>query len=203
MREMKDSGVEWIGEIPQNWNTVRLKYMLIADKNSMKVGPFGSQLKGTDFVTEGIAVYNQRTVLDNEFDISNVFISKEKFDTLTGFEVQPLDILITTRGTIGKIAIVPEKVKQGIIHPCIIKFAVNDAMINRNLLKYIFNDTTVVIEQLILASNATTIPVVYSEPLKKCVSSFNRLRRTRKNISLFRFKVLKDRCYYSKAAGNY
>lgn len=166
MREMKDSGVEWIGEIPQNWNTVRLKYMLIADKNSMKVGPFGSQLKGTDFVTEGIAVYNQRTVLDNEFDISNVFISKEKFDTLTGFEVQPLDILITTRGTIGKIAIVPEKVKQGIIHPCIIKFAVNDAMINRNLLKYIFNDTTVVIEQLILASNATTIPVVYSEPLK-------------------------------------
>lgn len=166
MREMKDSGVEWIGEIPQNWNTVRLKYMLIADKNSMKVGPFGSQLKGTDFVTEGIPVYNQRTVLDNEFDISTVFISKEKFDTLTGFEVQPLDILITTRGTIGKIAIVPENVKQGIIHPCIIKFAVNDAMINRNLLKYIFNDTTVIIEQLILASNATTIPVVYSEPLK-------------------------------------
>ena len=166
MREMKDSGVEWIGEIPQNWNTVRLKYTLIADKNSMKVGPFGSQLKGTDFVTEGIPVYNQRTVLDNEFDISTAFISKEKFDTLTGFEVQPLDILITTRGTIGKIAIAPENVKQGIIHPCIIKFAVNDAMINRNLLKYIFNDTTVVIEQLILASNATTIPVVYSEPLK-------------------------------------
>lgn len=25
MREMKDSGVEWIGEIPQDWNTVRLK----------------------------------------------------------------------------------------------------------------------------------------------------------------------------------
>ena len=26
MREMKDSGVEWIGEIPINWNISKLKY---------------------------------------------------------------------------------------------------------------------------------------------------------------------------------
>lgn len=28
MREMKDSGIEWIGEIPSNWITTRLKYTL-------------------------------------------------------------------------------------------------------------------------------------------------------------------------------
>lgn len=27
MRPMKDSGVEWIGEIPQGWNTIRFKYL--------------------------------------------------------------------------------------------------------------------------------------------------------------------------------
>ena len=26
MREMKDSGVEWIGEIPKDWNCMRLKF---------------------------------------------------------------------------------------------------------------------------------------------------------------------------------
>ena len=26
-REMKDSGIEWIGEIPNNWNTIKLKYV--------------------------------------------------------------------------------------------------------------------------------------------------------------------------------
>ena len=25
MREMKDSGVEWIGEIPQDWNVCKIK----------------------------------------------------------------------------------------------------------------------------------------------------------------------------------
>ena len=26
MRKMKDSGVEWIGEIPKDWNCMRLKF---------------------------------------------------------------------------------------------------------------------------------------------------------------------------------
>ena len=28
MREVKDSGIEWIGEIPKNKNIIRNKYML-------------------------------------------------------------------------------------------------------------------------------------------------------------------------------
>lgn len=28
MREMKDSGIEWIGEIPSDWNITRLQYCL-------------------------------------------------------------------------------------------------------------------------------------------------------------------------------
>lgn len=33
--KMKDSGVEWIGEIPENWDVIKLKYLL---KDSMKYG---------------------------------------------------------------------------------------------------------------------------------------------------------------------
>ena len=28
MREMRDSGVEWIGEIPKDWNCCKQKYRL-------------------------------------------------------------------------------------------------------------------------------------------------------------------------------
>ena len=34
MREMKDSGIEWIGEIPADWGTRKNKYLL----NSMYSG---------------------------------------------------------------------------------------------------------------------------------------------------------------------
>ena len=28
MRETKDSGVEWIGEVPQNWKQSKVKYLM-------------------------------------------------------------------------------------------------------------------------------------------------------------------------------
>lgn len=28
MREMKDSGIEWIGEIPADWKVIKNKYLL-------------------------------------------------------------------------------------------------------------------------------------------------------------------------------
>ena len=27
MRKMKDSGIPWIGEIPEEWNIIKLKYL--------------------------------------------------------------------------------------------------------------------------------------------------------------------------------
>ena len=130
MREMKDSGVEWIGEIPNDWSMIRLKYLLTKKKNSIKVGPFGSQIKGNDFVDEGVPVYTQRTVLDDDFINGDAFITKEKYSLLKGFEVEPLDFLITTRGSIGRVAIAPEDVRPGIIHPCIIKFTIDRNIYN-------------------------------------------------------------------------
>ena len=42
MREMKDSGVEWIGEIPKDWKLSKTKYFydcyFFAEKSSQKTG---------------------------------------------------------------------------------------------------------------------------------------------------------------------
>lgn len=36
--KMKDSGVEWIGEIPEHWNTIRIKYLLKESKKRSMQG---------------------------------------------------------------------------------------------------------------------------------------------------------------------
>lgn len=159
---MKDSGVEWLGNIPAHWNFKRLKFMLENSSDSMKVGPFGSALSGSDFTDEGKWVYNQRVVLDNNFSENTTFVSEEKFQEMRSFAVCPGDILITTRGTIGKVAIVPEGANEGILHPCIIKFRVDKEMIIPELLQLIFNESDFVKDQFTLMSNATTIEVIYS-----------------------------------------
>ncbi|MGN8969983.1 restriction endonuclease subunit S [Intestinimonas sp. HCP28S3_D6] len=162
---MKDSGVEWIGKIPAHWDFKRLKFMLENSSDSMKVGPFGSALSGSDFTDEGKWVYNQRVVLDNNFSENTTFVSEEKFQEMRSFAVYPGDILITTRGTIGKVAIVPEGANEGILHPCIIKFRVDKEMIIPELLQLIFNESDFVKDQFTLMSNATTIEVIYSSQI--------------------------------------
>ena len=160
--EMKDSGIEWIGEIPKHWEVKRLKQILSNDPDSLKVGPFGSALKSSDLVNNGKWVYNQRTVIDNNFSSNDTFIDDKKFAELRGFKVQAGDILLTTRGTIGKIAIVPSVFYEGVIHPCIIKFNLNKKIFENELIRFIFNHTDLVLKQVEFLSNSTTIGVIYS-----------------------------------------
>lgn len=166
---MKSSGIDWIGDIPAHWDIKRLKYLLEQSDENMKVGPFGSALSGGDIVNEGKWVYNQRVVLDDNFNETDSFITEEKFQEMKGFVVKGGDLLITTRGTIGKVAIVPDNPQEGILHPCIIKFRVNKELILPELVKLIFNESDIVKDQFVLMSNATTIEVIYSYSLKEII----------------------------------
>ena len=85
---------------------------------------------------------------------------------MKGFQVRTGDILITTRGTIGRICRVPEQHEDGIIHPCIIRFRINAEKLFYPFLERVFNDTRFVITQLLFMSNATTIDVIYAETLR-------------------------------------
>ena len=166
MREMKDSGIPWIGEIPSDWKILRLKQLLANGKDAIKVGPFGSQLSGSDFTNDGFWVYNQQTVINHDFSKNDTFINHEKFNAMESFQVRASDILITTRGTIGKICRIPKNFHEGIIHPCIIKFRIDDTKILYNIIEMLFNNSDLVKNQLNYMSNATTIDVIYSSTLK-------------------------------------
>ena len=166
---MKDSGINWIGEVPEGWGVSKLKFILEKGSNSIKVGPFGSSLSGDAIRSSGKWVYNQRNVLDNNFTETDFYISEAKCKELKNFSVSSGDILLTTRGTIGRVAIVPKKYCEGIIHPCLMKFKVDSKIVLPELIKYLFNDIPLVREQLNFLSNSTTIDVIYSYNLKNII----------------------------------
>ena len=164
---MKDSGMDWIGEIPEHWKVCRLKNVLQQIKNAVKVGPFGSQLKTNDYVDAGYWVYTQRTVLDKNFDSNDTFISYEKYRDMEGFKVEADDILITTRGTgtTGHIAKVPQKFFEGILHPCLMRIKLDESICKYDYLFYLFEYATFIRNQIDFASNTSSLPVLYSYTL--------------------------------------
>ena len=164
--KMKDTGIEWLGKVPEHWDVKRLKHVLKRTKGALKTGPFGSQLKNEDFVETGVKVYNQKTVLNNDFESGEIFISPEKFELLKSFEVHPGDVLITSRGTIGKCAIVPDDCVTGVLHPCLIRFQADQTLVLNDFMKWFIQEAECFINNVLFESDATTIEVIYSDTLK-------------------------------------
>lgn len=163
----KPSGIEWIGEIPSHWDVVPIKQLCRPEKYSVKTGPFGSQLKGEDLKPEGeVIVYNQRNVIDNNFDDVQFFVSKQKAEELEGFVTRPNDVLVTSRGTIGRAAILSPENKMGILHPCLIALRINYSTANLKWIVRWINDSDAFQKEIDSKSNATTIDVIYTDTIK-------------------------------------
>jgi type I restriction enzyme S subunit len=164
---MKNSGLEWMGEIPAHWEVKRLKHTLRPKKNAIKAGPFGSQLQSSEMQTGEIKVYNQRTVIDHDFHGGNNYVSLEKFAELRAFETFPGDLLITTRGSIGRCAVLPPDAEPGLLHPSLIRVQPDQTRILTDFLETQIGECEIVLDQLRLMSNATTIDVIYSDSLRE------------------------------------
>ena len=164
---MKDSGVEWLGEIPAHWKVKQLKHLLKAKKGAVKTGPFGSQMQSSEMQAGVIKVYNQRSVLDRDFSSGENYISLEKFAELSTFEVFPGDLLVTTRGSIGRCAILPTGAERGVLHPCLMRVQLDQRQILTHFLEIQIADCSIVLDQLRFMSNATTIDVIYSGSLRE------------------------------------
>ena len=100
-RKMKDSGIEWIGEIPSEWGTIKVKY------TSWLKGRIGwDGLTSNEYIEDGPYLITGVNFKNGKIDWNScVHISQERFDEDADIHIKENDLLITKDGTIGKVAI--------------------------------------------------------------------------------------------------
>lgn len=91
------------------WVEVPLEQLKAQAKSAFAMGPFGSKIKAENFTTVGVPVIKggnlNATYLDeSDFD----FLTQEKADELESAKARRLDIVITHRGTLGQVGLIPE-----------------------------------------------------------------------------------------------
>lgn len=168
MREMKDSGVEAIGMIPIEWKTIKLKYLFGDGNEGLKIGPFGSAIKGKTLESGEYKIYNQAHLINNDFSLNRHFVSEETFQKLRSYEVKPGDILFSMMGTIGKCRIMPDGYPKGIMDSHLLKAGLNLNVVYPQYFIYAYDKdySSQVIEQLLYASNGTIMNGLNSTILK-------------------------------------
>lgn len=108
---MKDSGVEWIGDIPASWSLVRIPRILdYRDAYPLGDGDHG-MIKTEDYQNDGIPYIRvQNLGWGTDLLLDNVvYISEENNEKIKSSQLKPNDVLFCkTGGTIGKTGMIPE-----------------------------------------------------------------------------------------------
>lgn len=99
---MKDSGIDWLGEIPAHWEIKRLKY-LVRDVVGLQMGPFGGMLTDLSPEPTGFKLYGQENTISGNFKLGDRWIEEERFYDLVRYQLHAGDLVITRKGSLGRL----------------------------------------------------------------------------------------------------
>lgn len=156
--KMEDSKIEWIGEIPEDWKTTKIKYTTYVK------GRIGWQgLRSDEFIEVGPHLVTGTDFKDGLVNWSNCHrISEERYEEAPQIQLKNNDVLITKDGTIGKIAIVKNKPSKAILNSGVF---VTRPIRGEYLTEYIYwiLKSDIFINYIDVMSSGTTVRHLYQE----------------------------------------
>lgn len=153
--KMKDSGIEWIGEMPEEWTLSKIKYLIYG----YKAGPFGSSLITSNLLSEGnILVYTPEHIANMTANMSNnLYLPEIRKEEMSQFIVQSGDLIFPIVGSLGRAMFVSDEMPEGIINQRLAKFRLNENMIEKNFFMYYFTKCHIVKEYIDVNSRGAII----------------------------------------------
>lgn len=144
MREMKNSGILWLGYIPSDWKISHVKY--VAEfYNGDRSNNYPS---GEDMVDEGIFFLTSNNIHDVALDVSyelSKFITPEKYKRLGGAKIKENDLIFCLRGSVGNCAI-NKSLDCGTVASSLV--AIRPTKVNPDYLNYVMNSPVAEIQTL-------------------------------------------------------
>ena len=127
---MKDSGIEWIGEMPEGWGVRRLKYVA-------KI-VLGKMLQNENTDKDKLKFYMRAQNI--QWEIVNIGDVKEMWFSnyeIKKYRLQKGDLLISEGGEVGRSALWNDELEECYIQNSVHKVTVNENLANNKYLLYL------------------------------------------------------------------
>jgi type I restriction enzyme, S subunit len=157
-------------DLPSGWTWSTIEDVGLQGRDSVQTGPFGAQLKSSEFTNEGVPVIAIGNVQWGYLDPDHLkFVSPEKARNLERYLVHTGDILFTRMGTVGRSCVVPPEAQGWLISYHIIRIAVQQCICLPQYLVYCIRGARVIHEQIERHSRGATRAGVNTTILKNLV----------------------------------
>ena len=163
---MKESGIDWIGQIPEEWEVSKLEqYVDIFGR----IGFRGYTTNDIVNEGEGAISYSPSNIIDySVIDNNNTYISWSKYDESPEIQIKTGDVLyVKTGSSYGKTGIVNKLSNKATINPQLVVLKPKKNTDSR-LINYFLN-SSVGKEQSELIVGGSTIPTITQESIKKMI----------------------------------
>ena len=166
MTRMKESGIDWIGQIPQEWEVSKLEHYVDI------FGRIGFRGYTTNDIVnegEGAISYSPSNIIDySVIDNNNTYISWSKYDESPEIQIKTGDVLyVKTGSSYGKAGIVNKLSNKATINPQLVVLKPKKNTDSR-LINYFLN-SSVGKDQSELIVGGSTIPTITQESIKKMI----------------------------------
>ena len=133
----KDSGIEWIGKIPQDWESIKLKFCIYI---RARLGWKG--LKAEEYVEEGYPFLSAFNIVNSKLVFEDLnFINQFRYDESPEIKLQESDVLLVKDGAgIGKCAIVENIPKPSTVNGSIAVITTNNLLKGKFLYYYFLSN---------------------------------------------------------------
>lgn len=134
---LKDSGIEWIGKIPQHWKDIKLKFCTYI---RARLGWKG--LKAEEYVEDGYPLLSAFNIVNSKLIFEDLnFINQFRYDESPEIKLQEQDLLLVKDGAgIGKCAIVENMLIPSTVNGSIAVITTNYILMGKFLYYYFLSD---------------------------------------------------------------
>ena len=175
---MKDSGIEELGKIPEDWEMKRLWHLTPSNRRIM----YGIILPGPN-VENGVPIVKGGDVSAERLRLEN--LSRTSSEIESGYERSRLrggDLVYAIRGSIGEVAMVPDELERANLTQDAARVAYTQGVVGRWLLYAL--KSSVVFAQLEAGALGATIKGINIRDLKRAVVPVPR-RKEQEKIASF------------------
>lgn len=131
---MKDSGVEWLGEVPTHWNVIRLGQNIRTRK--------GFAFSAVDFADEGVAVVKASDIKNLSINEPSTFIGFDFLKKTPNAILRKGNLVLSTVGStpdvknsaVGQIGYVPDYLDGALLNQNTVIFEPNDSKVSSDYL---------------------------------------------------------------------